>query len=491
MATKTTTLTCAGFGLTSRYQCQELYNENNSSGIPDGYTATTPNVASTTRVFAFALPPDASNVSAVLTVTTGEGAHGSAVNTINGVSVDSETTVNINIPITASTTMLQIPFVYQCKKILHTNHGVEYYNHSSTMYYSNISLTITYDSEMSATSAIEKTGTSTVTYTDGDDNQVWLKGTGNVGQPWAFTVSGLPAGAIVTSATLKFACGNTTNKPGKNYVYWGNSQGGTELWSKSGSANGETYTVNLTSYVRGNGSYSLYFYKTANSSNSQSNVYFTSISVTVNYTYYVYSPTAPTNVTVSRCISTGDKVMLSWDASSGIGDNSVAGYSVYYADSQDCITWSDMVKYTDLSQGTSCIVSPPDVGYYRIYSVVGVGTISGSNSSEVESDRRLYHFGEEFTDEALISGKTYIKAVHMTELQNLAEVSCNCHKVAAPSFTDIIAGETSLAGWTSHVEEIRNAIDTPGRNHDMWIEINVNCPRADVIQQLRDVLLTL
>lgn len=147
--------------------------------------------------------------------------------------------------------------------------------------------------------------TLTVNYVD-EDNQIWLKGTGAAGQVWSPSVTGLPSGAIINSATMTFTTGNTYSSPGRTSIYWGTSTSGTSLWSTSGSGNGNTYSISLNGYILGNGLLNLYFHKTSNSSASQSNVYFIGISISIHYTNPASSFTlnstsviAGNNVTVS------------------------------------------------------------------------------------------------------------------------------------------------------------------------------------------------
>lgn len=123
-----------------------------------------------------------------------------------------------------------------------------------------------------------------IPYTDGDDNQIWLKGTGTAGQVWKFTVS-LPKGATIISTRLTFASGNTYNVPGRTEIFWGTSEiAANRLWYVSqSSGGGESHTVDLSSHVTGNGTYSLYFRKVANSAGTQSNVYFSGVTVTITY----------------------------------------------------------------------------------------------------------------------------------------------------------------------------------------------------------------
>lgn len=125
----------------------------------------------------------------------------------------------------------------------------------------------------------------TIPYTNGDDNQIWLKGTGTAGQVWNFTVSGLPTGATIVSVKLTFTSGNTYNAPGRTEIFWGTSEiADNRLWYVSNSSGGgESRTVDLSSHVTDNGTYSLYFRKVANSAGTQSNVYFSGVTVTVTY----------------------------------------------------------------------------------------------------------------------------------------------------------------------------------------------------------------
>lgn len=115
-------------------------------------------------------------------------------------------------------------------------------------------------------------------------SEIWLKGTGNASQVWSPTVSGLPAGAIINSVTLTFSSGNTYASPGRTEIFWGSEAvAANRVWYVSQSS-GSGGTIDLTGRVKGNGSFSLLFRKTANSAGSQSNVYFSGITITIDYT---------------------------------------------------------------------------------------------------------------------------------------------------------------------------------------------------------------
>ena len=79
----------------------------------------------------------------------------------------------------------------------------------------------------------------------------------------------------------------------------------------------------------------------------------------------------------------------------------------------------------------------------------------------------------------------------MTELQECVSVLCEFYGVATPSFQTVVSGETSLAGWLAHIREIRTAVDALHIQHDAWIAIDKNCPRADVVTQIREIILGL
>lgn len=442
--------------------------------------------------------------------------------------------------------------------------------------------------------------TLTFNYTDGDDNQIWLKGKGSAGQAWSPTISGVPSGAIIDSVTLTFTTGNSYNSPGRTDVYWGTSNDVTtganiRIWYVSGTGGGKSFSVDLSPYITGNMTATLYFYKSANGSSSQSNVYFSNISITVNYTipytnptaptsvtispttaapggsatlswsgasagnsnpiagYHIYradsadgtyshtysvittstsgsitvtapstngssyyfkvytigtvtdynssassyasltcsysAPSAPTNVRISKCISTGENATLSWNEGSSGTNNPIAGYHIYYRDSSNGINWGNETLYADAGNVASYSVSPPAVGYYRKYVVYSIGTVSGSNSSGTVCYGSVYHYNGAFTDDPLVAGETHIKAVHMTELQELARIICACYDYFDISFNSVTAGVTSIGNWSQHVGEIRQAIDNLGISHENWIEISENRPSVSVMAQLRNVLM--
>lgn len=223
---------------------------------------------------------------------------------------------------------------------------------------------------------------------------------------------------------------------------------------------------------------------------------------TINYnpTGRVSEPTSPKlSATLSR-----DAVELSWGAGSAGTNNSVTGYDVQRRESSDGNSWGSWEKVPNSPVTTTKIsVSPPNTaGSYYQFRVRTRGS-AGSNyySKWVTRDngeatlRRDHDTLAGFTDDPLTAGTSLVKALHMQELQSRVSTLRTFYGLGTYNFATITAGTTSLAGWTTHVNQIRAAIEdvcnASGKTHESWISFSVNCPRADVIQQLRSVILAL
>lgn len=132
-------------------------------------------------------------------------------------------------------------------------------------------------------------------------------------------------------------------------------------------------------------------------------------------------------------------------------------------------------------------------------------SISATSEDELEVvsaavERAFTYAVPAWTDPSLTVGTTPIKAVHINELRTAINNVRAYYGMAAHSWVQTItAGSTSLAGWTSHVTELRTAIDQivalvngwddASSDHDIslpaWIAITENKPSAAVINQLR------
>ena len=120
--------------------------------------------------------------------------------------------------------------------------------------------------------------------------------------------------------------------------------------------------------------------------------------------------------------------------------------------------------------------------------------------------RSFTYVAPSWTDPTLVAGDTPIKAAHMTELRVAINNVRAYYGIAPYAWGQAItAGATALAGWTSHVQEMRTAIeqiaalvngwDTGSSTHNIslpaWIAIPQNTPSAAVIAQIRSVIPTL
>lgn len=211
---------------------------------------------------------------------------------------------------------------------------------------------------------------------------------------------------------------------------------------------------------------------------------------------------APTACAVNDTLSTGN-VTLSWSGAKDGTENAITGYEIQYRDSIDGSSWGSwtaLKTVASTSTSASLSVSPPSTaGNYRQFRVRTQGTAGSAYYSgwkeSTNTLRRDHAALAGFTDSTLTAGTTPIKAIHMTELQNRVNTLRTFYGLSTYGFTTITAGTTKLSGWTSHVNEIRTAIDqvctASGKSHETWISFTVNCPRADVIKQLRDVVLSL
>lgn len=188
-------------------------------------------------------------------------------------------------------------------------------------------------------------------------------------------------------------------------------------------------------------------------------------------------------VSSMRCYSTTAYMLLRFDSSDG-----------------------DIMAYTDDLSGDSSIHSEtfgvnepvmalmtaePETVYLCIESTSGTGNKANFREGctiTLEIDYTLPQELLSYTDPVLTAGVTTVKAVHMTELQTNINRQREALGYPAYSFTTIRAGYTSLARWASHVMELREAVDQITTAHEEWIAFSVICPRADVIQQLRDVV---
>lgn len=257
----------------------------------------------------------------------------------------------------------------------------------------------------------------------------------------------------------------------------------------------QTFTINPDSFAEGTYYYVRVTYEIWNGSYSEGGG--------ATYPILDYSACgAPTVCSVSSTLATGD-VILSWSGASAGTSNSITGYKIQRCESSDGAnwgSWADLTTVSSTSTSASLTVSPPSTsGNYYKYRVLTMGSAGPSYySGWLESSnslRRDHAPLAGFTDDPLTAGTSPVKALHMQELQSRVSTLRTFYGLGTYNFTAITAGTTSLAGWTTHVNQIRAAIEdvcnASGKTHESWISFSVNCPRADVIQQLRIVILAL
>ena len=194
---------------------------------------------------------------------------------------------------------------------------------------------------------------------------------------------------------------------------------------------------------------------------------------------------------VELCI---DSAQLTWDAGKEGTNNSIISYHIQYQDCADGTSWPN--TWIDLETdwpASPLEVSPPNtVGWYRRFRIQVKGS-AGSNyysdwlisSNSLRKDMAPF---EGFTDPELTALSTKIKAIHMTEMQNRINEILIFEGKQPYSFTQIVAGQTKLTGWTNHVNELRSALNQLDNLTVEWIEILENRPRVDVINQIRNVI---
>ena len=207
---------------------------------------------------------------------------------------------------------------------------------------------------------------------------------------------------------------------------------------------------------------------------------------------------APTAFSCNPTLTTG-KTTLTWSSAKAGDGNAITGYEVQYRESSNGSTWGEWTALTTVaSTETSGSISPnasSTPGNYRQFRIRTLGAAGSSYYSAWKTStntvRRDHAPLAGFTDATLTKGTTPIKAIHMQELQERVATLRAFYGLSAYNFSKIVAGQTSLAGWKAHVLEIRAAIDGIDKPHETWLTFTENKPRADIVQQLRDVVLSL
>lgn len=185
---------------------------------------------------------------------------------------------------------------------------------------------------------------------------------------------------------------------------------------------------------------------------------------------------------------------LTWSGEESGSQNTITAYHIQCQDCADGTSWPDIWIDLETDWPASPLeVSPPDtIGHYRRFRI----QVKGSAGADYYSDwlissntlRKDMTPFEGFTDNELTALSTKIKAIHMTEMQNRINEILIFEGKQPYTFTQIVAGQTKLTGWTNHVNELRSALNQLDNLTVEWIEILENKPRADVINQIRNVI---
>ena len=185
----------------------------------------------------------------------------------------------------------------------------------------------------------------------------------------------------------------------------------------------------------------------------------------------------------------GEAVTLSWSGAQAGTSNAIIAYHIYrWRMSQSGpVSEHAYTLTTSATSGSITVTAPAAMGKvyeYQVYTLGSAGLNSGPSPTCT-----LTTAVSAFTDLTLTSKATPIKAIHMTELQQRVNGLRNYYGLAAYAFTPIVAGQTSLGAWNTHVQQIREAFDALGISHAAWIDVSVNCPTAAVMKQLRDIVM--
>ena len=216
----------------------------------------------------------------------------------------------------------------------------------------------------------------------------------------------------------------------------------------------------------------------------------------VNYTIMVYTAcTAPTVFNLEKTVTNGQATTLYWSGAKGGTNNNIKNYLIEQSESSDGLIWGNFTQLALVFNNiTSTTVYPPfEDGHYYKYRIQVQGELENEEyySEWKDCSNYLQKYdteGIDFTDAVLISGVTRVKAIHMIELQNKINEIRAASDIEEYAFTKIESGVTSLGGWTSHVIELRKAIEDIVSYTIEWEEIEKNTPRASVIEQIRTIV---
>lgn len=199
---------------------------------------------------------------------------------------------------------------------------------------------------------------------------------------------------------------------------------------------------------------------------------------------------APTSCAVDSTLSLV-ATMLRWSGATAGYGNTISKYEVQRRSQSPGGSWSAWSAF-ETTSGTSLSISPPaTAGHYYQYRVRAQGTAGEAYYSgwkeSTNTLRKAHKTIPAFTDPTLIVGQTDVKAVHITELQNVMnDILLPFMGMNTVAFTEL-ERDSDAKHWGNHVQEIKDAIDSTGFSHDSWVAMQDEVT-ADVIEQLRRVV---
>lgn len=199
---------------------------------------------------------------------------------------------------------------------------------------------------------------------------------------------------------------------------------------------------------------------------------------------------APTSCMVDASLSMVATTLRWSGATDGYG-TVISKYEVQRRSKSHKGSWSPWSTF-ETTSGTSISVSPPaTAGNYYQYRVRAQSTAGEAYYSDWKEStntlRKAHQTIPAFTDPTLIVGQTDVKAVHITELQYaLNNILLPFMDAGKAAFTEIDRN-SDAKHWGTHVQELKNVIDSIGVSHDSWIAMQ-NEVTADVIEQLRKIV---
>jgi len=307
--------------------------------------------------------------------------------------------------------------------------------------------------------------------------------------PTAVSLSATLANAGATVTLSWSGAGAGTNNPVSGYaIYRSTSAGGT--YTLLGTTASSNYSV-LAHNTEG----SSYYYKVvAIGAKSGFDSGLSSTYATLKTNSNPVAPAIVAPVTGKTTFNSRPRILviIGIDADGHSQTPSLVGYSASTAGS--------LVSGRKIVMRRTAALTEAGVQNISITATDTLGAASGVAS-------RSFSFAvASWTDTSLVANTTPIRAVHMQELRNAVDQVLTYYGLSPyPWAESLTAGMTSLAGWTSHVLEIRTAIeqitalvngwDTQSSTHNItlpvWIPIPVNKPTAAVMVQLREAVLLL